>query len=105
MTPVATEIDCWYGVPTRRIVEYLTGTHRRWLEQELPWIEAVWFFDINMKNIEGLYSLRRLQHFGVHPKRPPIDFARFPELRKAIVEPKPRDSGLGSLMQLQSLHV
>src|SRR5215471_11666180 len=53
--------------------------------EELPWIEAVWFWDVNMKNIEGLYSLRRLQYFGVHPKRPPIDFGRFPELRKAIV--------------------
>jgi hypothetical protein len=73
--------------------------------KELPWIEAVWFFNVNIKNIDGLYSLPTLQHFGVHPKRPPIDFSRFPELRKAVVEPKPRDRGLGSLKQLQLLHI
>jgi hypothetical protein len=72
---------------------------------ELPWVEAVWFFDANIKNIDGLYSLSDLQFFGVHPKRPAIDFSRFRNLRRAIVEPKASDHGLGSLTQLQLLHI
>jgi hypothetical protein len=73
--------------------------------KELAWIEAVWFLDVEIKNIEGLYSLAGLQHFGVHPKRPPIDFGRFPELRKAVVEPKRGDRGFGSLTHLELLHI
>jgi hypothetical protein len=41
----------------------------------------------------------------VHPKRSAIDFSRFPKLRKAIVEPKARDRGIGSLMQPELLHL
>jgi hypothetical protein len=72
---------------------------------ELPWIEAVWFWDVNLKDVEGLYALQNLQHFGVHPKRPPIDFSRFPRLRKAIIEPKAKDRGLETLDELELLHV
>lgn len=72
---------------------------------DVPWVEAVGFLDINLKSIDGLYSLQELRHFGVHPKRPPIDFNRFPKLRKAIVEPKARDRGLGSLSHLELLHI
>ena len=72
---------------------------------ELPWVEAVWFWDANIKNIDGLYSLPELQFFGVFPKRPAIDFHRFPKLRTAVVEPKARDEGLGSLKHLERLHI
>jgi len=71
---------------------------------ELPWLESVWFWDIHLKNVDGLYALPELQRFGVHPKRPPIDFSRFPRLREAVVEPRARDRGLGTLTELESLH-
>lgn len=73
--------------------------------KDLPWIEAVWFYDVNIKNIDGLYSLRGLRHFGVHPKRPSIDFSQFPELRKIVVEPRPGDHGLRTLARVEVLHV
>jgi hypothetical protein len=72
---------------------------------EIPWVEAVWFWDINLNNIDGLYALSELRYFGVSPKRPPIDFSKFPKLRKAIVEPKAHDRGLGALSQLELLHI
>lgn len=25
--------------------------------KELPWIEDIWFWDVNLKNIDGLYTL------------------------------------------------
>lgn len=71
----------------------------------MPWLEAVWFFDIHLTSVEGLYSLGGLRHFGVHPKRPPIDFGRFAQLRMAVIHPVPRDRGLGSLPALERLHL
>lgn len=72
---------------------------------ELPWLEAVWFWDISLKNVDGIYALKNLQFFGCHPKRPPIDFSRFPKLRKLVLEPKPRDGGLKKLGALELLHL
>jgi len=72
---------------------------------ELPWIEAVWFWDVQLKSIEGLHALENLRHFGVHPKRPAIDFSRFPKLRKMVIEPKGKDSGIETLKELELLHI
>ncbi len=71
----------------------------------MPWIEAVWFWDVKMRNVDGLYALAGLRHFGVSPARPAIDFSRFPQLRTAVVQPKARDSGLDACSHLKLLHV
>src|SRR5215813_1456928 len=62
--------------------------------REMPWVESVWFWDINLKNIDALYALQNLRHFGVHPKRPPIDFSRLKRLREVVVQLKAKDCGL-----------
>ena len=71
----------------------------------LPRIEAVWFWDVNLKNIDGLYSLSNLQFFGISPTRPSVDFSRFTKLRKVIIEPKAQDRGLGVLKKVELLHI
>ena len=81
-----------------------TGTDLDFLS-EVPWLEAVWFWDVTLKSIDGLYAIPALQHFGVHPRRPPIDFSRFRHLRKAMIEPKIGDRGLGSLSELRHLYI
>lgn len=73
--------------------------------RDIPWVEAIWFWDVGLNDIEGLYSLENLRHFGVHPKRPPIDFARFPRLNKVVIEPKASDRGLDELNELEMLHI
>ena len=72
---------------------------------DVPWVEDLWFWDINLKNIDGLYALRDLRYFGVHPKRPPIDFSCFPRLWSAVVEPRTYDRGIGELNELERLHL
>lgn len=72
---------------------------------DIPWVEDVWFWDVNLKNIDGLYALKNLRYFGVHPKRPPIDFSHFPRLRELVIEPKTKDCGIGSLTELERLHI
>jgi hypothetical protein len=73
--------------------------------RDVPWVESVWFWDVALDSIDGLYALEHLRHFGVHPKRPPIDFSRFPRLRHAVVHPKARDTGLDALQELDLLHI
>jgi regulator of cell morphogenesis and NO signaling len=33
------QMECWYAVPTDRLIERLLATHRRWVFEELPWID------------------------------------------------------------------
>ena len=73
--------------------------------QDMPFIRQVWFWEINLKDIEGLYALSNLEYFGVSDKRPPIDFSRFPRLKKAVWQPIKNDSGLENLVELKELDV
>jgi len=70
----------------------------------VPHVTAVWFWDVALKNIDGLYSLHELVDFGVHPKRPAIDFSKLPKLKRVVWEYKPQDAGMRSLEGLEMLH-
>jgi hypothetical protein len=73
---------------------------------ELPWLEAVWFFDVTIRDIDGLYALKKLRFFGVHPRRPPVDFSRFPELRTVVLNPvQAGDRGLERLRKVEQFHL
>lgn len=69
-----------------------------------PHVHAVWFWDVELKNVDGLFSLQELLDFGVHPKRPPIDFSRLPKLKRMVWEYKRQDTGVRDLRALESLH-
>ncbi|MCX9158631.1 hypothetical protein OPU71_21160, partial [Niveibacterium sp. 24ML] len=71
---------------------------------ELPELEAVWFWDVSLKSIEALYALHALKSFGVHSKRPAIDFSRLRSLQQVVWHYKPTDTGLGTL-NLKRLHI
>lgn len=73
--------------------------------QRMAHVEKVWFWDVKLTDVEGLYALSNLQYFGAHPKRPAIDFSRFPKLSGAVIQPKARDLGLGSLDALKTLSI
>jgi hypothetical protein len=72
---------------------------------ELPWMEDVWLWDINLRDINGLYQLEGLRYLGVEPKRPPIDFSRFTHLHTAVFTPQKKDCGLEELRGLEILHI
>ena len=73
--------------------------------RELPALEAVWFWDVALSDAEALYELPALRFFGVHPKRPALDFARLPELRSLVWFHQPADRGVEALRRLERLHV
>jgi hypothetical protein len=72
--------------------------------EALPDIEAVWFWDVELRNVDTLYELPKLTYFGVHPKRPAIDFARLPTLERLVWFYKAADRGVASLRRLTSLN-
>ena len=69
----------------------------------LPWLEKVWFWDVALHSVDGLYALRGLRYFGVHPKRPPVDFSRFPALEQLVWIHEPRDRGLADAASVRNL--
>ncbi len=72
---------------------------------EIPFIKQVWFWEVNLKDISGLYALENLEYFGVHEKRPPIDFSKLSNLTKAVWHPVKNDYGLGKLSKIRELDV
>lgn len=54
----------------------------------------LWFWDIALKNIDGLYALSELKNVGIHPKRPGIDFSRFPKLERVCNHWIKKDTGI-----------
>jgi hypothetical protein len=68
-----------------------------------PDIEQVWFWEINLKDVEGLYALKNLRYFGIHEKRAPIDFSRFSNLERIVWQPRIKDSGVEQLSNLRHL--
>ena len=50
----------------------------------VPSVKFLWLWDISLGNINGVYSLTDLEYAGLNPKRPSIDFSRFPKLRTLI---------------------
>ena len=81
-----------------------TQTDLDFLER-LPSLQKIWFWDVALRDVDGIYSLRDLRQFGVHPRRPPISFDRLPALETMVWEHSPRDRGLSSLAHLSTLHV
>jgi len=74
--------------------------------ERLPQIRQVWFWDIDkIQNIDGLYALSGLEYFGIHEKRAPIDFSRFPQLGYASWHPVKKDKGIGGLQNLKHLDI
>lgn len=57
-------------------------------------VQWLWFWDINLKNIDALYELDQVHYMGIHPKRPGIDFQRLPSLKTVINHWIKKDVGI-----------
>jgi hypothetical protein len=71
----------------------------------LPDLEAIWFWDVALRSVDAVYALSRLRFFGVHPKRPEIDFSRLPNLESLVWIHKAKDKGVDALTELEHLSV
>jgi hypothetical protein len=73
--------------------------------RELTQVQHVWFFDVSLHDVSGLYALTRLKSFGVHPKRPPIDFGKFSKLESMVWVFNQKDVGIDAAPSLKNLDV
>lgn len=71
----------------------------------LPDLAAIWFTDIALDNVAGIYHLDNLLHFRVHPKRPGIDFSRLPSIEELIWIYNNKDTGIGALRNTRLFHI
>src|SRR3990167_5255349 len=69
---------------------------------ETTHVEQLWFWEINIKNIDGIYSLKNLRYFGVHEKRAGIDFSLLPEIEQMVWHYTKTDKNLESLKKVKS---
>ena len=56
----------------------------------------LWFWDVDVKNVEGLYGVDELDEFGINPKRPGIDFSRFRRLSLVVNHWLKHDTGIAN---------
>lgn len=54
----------------------------------------LWFWDIELDDVEALYEVKEIDNLGIHPKRPGIDFSRFRRITKWENHWNKRDRGL-----------
>ncbi len=71
---------------------------------DLPDLEEVQLYDVELDDLEGLYRLPRLRYLRISGKRPTIDFGRLRTLGKLIVEHRPKDRGFAELDGLTMMH-
>ena len=71
---------------------------------DLPGLEKIWFWDVKLGDVGGVYQLENLKSFGVHPNRPGIDFSHLATLEELVWEYNKKDSGLEALEDLELFH-
>ncbi|SFH37007.1 hypothetical protein [Pontibacter chinhatensis] len=54
----------------------------------------IWFWNINVNDITGLYNLENAEYFGVLGKRPLLDFSNFRSLKTLVLEWHQKDKNL-----------
>jgi len=59
-------------------------------------VKWLWFWDVALRDIDALYELKELSDIGINPKRPGIDFSRFPKLQSAVNHWLKSDSGIST---------
>ena len=71
----------------------------------LPQLVQLWFWEVSLRDISGIYALHNLQLFNVHNRTHGIDFLRLSKLKKVIWRYQPKDTGLDQLPELEQLDV
>ena len=72
---------------------------------KMPHLIQVWFWQVNLRSIDGLYALSDLKYFGVHPNRPELDFFRLPNLETMVWIHNRKDKNVKTLSKLTELNV
>ncbi|WP_227938171.1 hypothetical protein [Alkalihalobacillus deserti] len=72
---------------------------------ELSDVKKIWFWDVDLKNVEGIYSLKSLEHFGVHGKRKGINFAMLENLTEISTDWISKDENMDSCIHIENFYL
>ena len=72
---------------------------------DIDFVKSVWFWDVTLTDVDGIYNLSDLRSFGIHPKRPPVDFSRLRSLERLVWDFNLKDAGLEQLSRLTLLNI
>ena len=72
---------------------------------DLPQLIQLWFWEVSLQDVGGIYALENLELFNVHNRTKGIDFLRLSKLKKVIWHYQPKDTGLADLPELEQLYV
>jgi len=68
-------------------------------------VNKIWFWDVDLKNIDGIYHLKNLQSFGILGKRPSIDFSKFSNLKEITLDWETKDYNLDFCQDLENFYL
>lgn len=63
--------------------------------------KRIWFWNITVSDVSGLYTLASPEYFGVNGKRPMLDFSHFTNLKTLVLEWNSKDKNLQSCQNLE----
>lgn len=72
---------------------------------ELTNVKSIWFWEVNLKNTEGIYTLDSLGSFGLHGKRNGINFAKFPNLKVLSTDWISSDENLENCLNIHGFYL
>lgn len=68
-------------------------------------VKHIWFWDVNLNNIEGIYLLKNIETLGITGKRPSIDFAKFPKIRTITLDWETKDYNLEVCQSVENFYL
>lgn len=68
-------------------------------------VENIWFWDVNLSDIQGLYYLKNLKSIGLLGKRPSIDFSQLTSLKEITIDWDTKDYNLERCENVESFYL
>ena len=72
---------------------------------QLPETKKIWFWDVELSSVEGIYAPKNITELGVFGKYPSIDYSRLSSLKELIWHFRKKDKGILNLEKLELFHV
>ncbi|MEZ4849091.1 MAG: hypothetical protein R3B93_10845 [Bacteroidia bacterium] len=68
-------------------------------------LNHIWFWNVNLEDIQGVYSFREFESFGILGKRPPINFSKFSQIKVLTIDWTNKDTNLSGLKSLEEFYL
>ncbi len=70
---------------------------------QMPQLTQIWFWEVSLKHVAGIYALTDLRFFNLHNRTMGIDFSRLSRLKHVIWHHNAKDTNLDQLPEIEQL--